>query len=167
LTSILNNLKPNVGLITEESSNSGAYYISLIKYISSNEKTDKLWDYCLNLINERQCDINEKKLNIAMYYKRRGIFEFKKKHAEEWIKNGDKVKISSARGVIDSYALVTDRVQPFKIDGKMVEMVGMIWHFGQGCESTGDSCNTLTPSVGDPNSSIPEYKAFLVNIEKA
>jgi len=83
------------------------------------------------------------------------------------IKNGDKVKISSARGNIEAYALVTDRVRPFKIDGKMVEMVGMIWHFGQGCAESGDSCNTLTPSVGDPNSSIPEYKAFLVNIQKA
>ena len=83
------------------------------------------------------------------------------------IKNGDKVKISSARGSIDSYALVTDRVRPFKVDGKPVEMVGMIWHFGPGCAESGDSCNTLTPSVGDPNSSIPEYKAFLVNIQKA
>lgn len=83
------------------------------------------------------------------------------------VKNGDKVRISSARGAIEAYALVTERVQPFKVDGKMVEMVGMIWHFGPGCAESGDSCNTLTPSVGDPNSSIPEYKAFLVNIEKA
>ncbi|WP_374702426.1 hypothetical protein, partial [Klebsiella pneumoniae] len=27
--------------------------------------------------------------------------------------------------------------------------------------------NTLTPNVGDSNSQTPEYKAFLVNIEKA
>lgn len=27
--------------------------------------------------------------------------------------------------------------------------------------------NDLTPNVGDPNSQTPEYKAFLVNIEKA
>ncbi|ETC70297.1 hypothetical protein SEEC5569_25965, partial [Salmonella enterica subsp. enterica serovar Cerro str. 5569] len=27
--------------------------------------------------------------------------------------------------------------------------------------------NTLTPNVGDANSQTPEYKAFLVNIEKA
>ncbi|MGD8188350.1 hypothetical protein ACP9M8_31095, partial [Pseudomonas aeruginosa] len=26
---------------------------------------------------------------------------------------------------------------------------------------------TLTPNVGDANSQTPEYKAFLVNIEKA
>ena len=83
------------------------------------------------------------------------------------INNGDMVKISSARGVIESYALVTERIQPFNIDGKMIEMVGMIWHFGFGGAATGDSSNALTPAVGDPNSAIPEYKAFLVNIEKA
>jgi formate dehydrogenase major subunit len=27
--------------------------------------------------------------------------------------------------------------------------------------------NTLTPAVGDANTHTPEYKAFLVNIEKA
>ena len=83
------------------------------------------------------------------------------------IKNGDRVKISSARGTIHSYALVTERVQPLIVDGKPVEIVGMIWHFGQGCAVTGEACNILTPHVGDPNTSIPEYKAFLVNIEKA
>ena len=32
---------------------------------------------------------------------------------------------------------------------------------------TGDTVNDLTPNVGDPNTMVPEYKAFLVNIEKA
>ena len=31
--------------------------------------------------------------------------------------------------------------------------------------ATGDNVNDLTPNVGDPNSWIPEYKAFLVNLE--
>ncbi len=83
------------------------------------------------------------------------------------IKNGDRVRISSARGVINCYALVTERVQPLNINGRKTELVGMIWHFGQGCAVSGDSCNTLTPHVGDPNTGIPEFKAFLVNIEKA
>mgnify|MGYP001205346340 CR=1 FL=1 len=87
--------------------------------------------------------------------------------AAKGIKNGDKVKIQSARGEIGAYALVTERVQPLKINGKMTEMVGMIWHFGHGCAATGDSCNQLTPGIGDPNTMIPEYKAFLVDIRKA
>lgn len=45
-------------------------------------------------------------------------------------------------------------------------MVGMIWHFGPGCAKSGDACNQLTPPIGDANTMIPEYKAFLVDIRK-
>jgi formate dehydrogenase major subunit len=31
----------------------------------------------------------------------------------------------------------------------------------------GDSANLLTPSTGDPNTRIPETKAFMVNVKKA
>ena len=83
------------------------------------------------------------------------------------IKTGDKVKISSARGSIGGvYALVTERVQPLKINGKTVEIVGMPWHFGPAGGTTGASANILTPHIGDANTMIPEYKAFLVNIKK-
>lgn len=83
------------------------------------------------------------------------------------ISNGDPVVISSKRGEIRTRALVTNRVQPWKIHGKDVEMVGMIWHFGHGCEASGASCNVLTGMIGDPNTMIPEYKTFLVDIEKS
>ncbi len=56
---------------------------------------------------------------------------------------------------------------PMKIDGRAVELIGMIWHFGFGCAESGDSCNTLTPHIGDANTMIPEYKVFLVDIRKA
>ncbi len=32
---------------------------------------------------------------------------------------------------------------------------------------TKKATNRLTPTVGDPNSQIPEYKASLVNVRKA
>ncbi len=83
------------------------------------------------------------------------------------IVNGDMVRIFNKRGSIQARALVTERIQPWNIQGKEVEMVGMIWHFGAGCAESGDSCNNLTPHIGDANTMIPEYKAFLVNIEKA
>ncbi len=48
-------------------------------------------------------------------------------------------------------------------------LVGMTHHYSwagvYGTDS--NTVNDLTPNVGDPNSFIPEYKAFLVNIEKA
>jgi formate dehydrogenase major subunit len=42
----------------------------------------------------------------------------------------------------------------------------MPWHFGYAGLATGDSGNVLTPTVGCANTGIPEYKAFLCNIEK-
>jgi formate dehydrogenase major subunit len=83
------------------------------------------------------------------------------------IKNGDKVKIKSARAEIEAYALVTDRFQPFKLDGKMVEEVGLAWHYGYIGLGKGASANDLTPHVGDANTLIPEFKAFLCDVKKA
>ena len=85
---------------------------------------------------------------------------------EKGIKTGDRVSIYNSRGTVSAYALVTERIQPMKVQGKTVEMIGMIWHFGQGCAVSGDACNMLTPSIGDANTMIPEFKAFLVNIRK-
>ena len=83
------------------------------------------------------------------------------------IKNGDKVIISTMRGKMNSYAVVTKRVKPYKIGKKTVHLIGVIWHFGYGGLATGGSANVLTPHVGDANTMIPEYKAFLCNIKKA
>ncbi len=82
------------------------------------------------------------------------------------IKNGDRVVVTSARGKAGAYALVTDRFEPFTIDGRQVDEVGLTWHFGYTGLAKGDSANLLTPHVGDANTMIPEFKAFLCNIEK-
>jgi formate dehydrogenase major subunit len=66
-------------------------------------------------------------------------------------------------------AIVTDRWKPFQIMGRTVHEVGIPWHFGwQFPEdgSGGDSANILTPTIGDANTTIPESKAFMVNIER-
>jgi len=85
---------------------------------------------------------------------------------EKDIKNGERVRVSTERGSIEAYALVTARIKPFIIDENPVEQVGMPWHFGYAGMATGDSANVLTPEVISPSSNIPEYKAFLCNIEK-
>ena len=87
--------------------------------------------------------------------------------AEKGIKNGDPVIVTSARGQIRAVAMVTGRFKPFRIDGKLVHHVGMPWHYGWIGIATGDSANELTPHVGDANTMIPEYKAFLVDLRKA
>lgn len=84
------------------------------------------------------------------------------------IKNGDKVKVSSARGEVGCVAMVTTRFRPLKIGNVTVHQVGMPWCFGWVApKDGGDSANLLTPTVGDPNTMIPESKAFMVNVAKA
>ena len=87
--------------------------------------------------------------------------------AEKGIKNGEQVVVSSARGEIQAVAVVTARWKPFQINGKTVHEIGMPWHYGWKGLATGAIANDLTPHAGDPNSGIPEFKAFLVDIRKA
>jgi formate dehydrogenase major subunit len=82
------------------------------------------------------------------------------------IVDGDRVVVSSARGSIEVFALVTERLQPFWVDGRNVDLVGIPWHWGYSGLAPGASANVLTPNVGDPNTMIPEYKAFLCDVEK-
>jgi formate dehydrogenase major subunit len=87
---------------------------------------------------------------------------------EKGIKNGDKVKVTSARGFVKAKAVVTKRMKGLTVDGKTVYHVGIPIHYGfKGVAKPSQLANTLTPSVGDANSQTPEFKAFLVNIEKA
>jgi formate dehydrogenase major subunit len=84
------------------------------------------------------------------------------------IGTGERVKVSSNRGYIKAVAMVTKRIRPLTIDGKVVHTVGMPIHWGfMGVAKPGFLVNTLTPSVGDANSQTPEFKAFLVKVEKA
>ena len=86
----------------------------------------------------------------------------------ERIANGDRVTVSSKRGFIRAVAVVTRRLQTLNVNGQQVETVGIPLHWGfEGVAQKGYLANTLTPNVGDSNSQTPEYKAFLVNIEKA
>ncbi len=81
---------------------------------------------------------------------------------------GDKVEIFNDRGKVTVFVLASNRIKSLDIAGVTdpVEVIGLPWHFGYQGIATGDSANVLTPNVGDPNTSIPEFKAFLVDIKK-
>ena len=83
------------------------------------------------------------------------------------IKNGDKVMVSTTRGDIEAVACVTKRIKPYIIDGKEQHLVGALWQYGFKGYATGDPANRLTPHVGDANTMIPEYKAWLCDIRRA
>ena len=87
---------------------------------------------------------------------------------EKGIAIGDKVKVRSNRGFIKAVAVVTKRIKALDVDGQKVHTIGIPIHYGfKGATKPGFITNTLTPFVGDANTQTPEYKAFLVNIEKA
>jgi hypothetical protein len=85
---------------------------------------------------------------------------------EKGIGNLDWVVISTARGAVETQALITERQRPFTIDGRRVYQIGMPWHFGWQGYATGDIVNTLSAIVGDPNTTIHEGKAFTCNVQK-
>jgi formate dehydrogenase major subunit len=89
--------------------------------------------------------------------------------AEKGIANGQMVKVTSARGSIEGTAMVTKRLPTLKIDGKQVWQIGFPIHWGYASAPShvGPLANMLTPSAMDPNTWTPEYKAFLVKLEKA
>jgi formate dehydrogenase major subunit len=87
---------------------------------------------------------------------------------EKRITNGDMVRVSSKRGKLEVRAVVTGRLGPLQVDGKKVYQIGIPIHWGFVGINTGQHwlANTLTPFVGDASSRTPEFKAFLVNIER-
>jgi formate dehydrogenase major subunit len=86
--------------------------------------------------------------------------------AEKGIHNLDWVVIWTARGQIETQALITDRLRPFEIDGRRIYQIGVPWHFGWQGYATGDVLNRLSAIVGDPNTTIHEGKAFTCNLRK-
>jgi formate dehydrogenase major subunit len=88
---------------------------------------------------------------------------------QKGIANGSQVKVTSARGSIQGVAMVTKRLRPMKIDGKEMWQIGFPIHWGYAGDPdhTGPLANLLTPSAMDPNTWTPEFKSFLVRVEKA
>jgi formate dehydrogenase major subunit len=88
---------------------------------------------------------------------------------EKGIKNGDMVRISSARATITGPAMVTRRMPHFDLDGKRIWQIGfpIHWGFSGDAKHAGPLANLMTSWAIDPNTWTPEYKAFQVQLEKA
>lgn len=89
------------------------------------------------------------------------------------IVNGGKVKVRSKRGEVEGVAIVTKRMRPLTIgQGKVVYQVGipLHWNYAGGKDALSrkpEMANLLTPYIGDANVRTPEFKGFLVDVEKA
>jgi formate dehydrogenase major subunit len=88
------------------------------------------------------------------------------------VRGGEQIKVSSARGHYIAKAMVTRRIKPMTIDGKKTYQIGIPIHWGYRgiAEDEGKTAltaaNLLSPAVTDPNAFTPEFKGFLVKVEK-
>jgi formate dehydrogenase major subunit len=95
--------------------------------------------------------------------------------AEHGIANGDFVYVRSKRGMMHVRALVSTRFGQLDLGGTKVWQIGIPIHWGFvgiPAELYPDRAqywlaNALTPFVGDANARTPEFKSFLVQVEKA
>jgi formate dehydrogenase major subunit len=87
--------------------------------------------------------------------------------SEKGIANASRVRVWSKRGSVVGTAIVTKRIQPLLVNGRVVWTVGIPVHWGFVGLTEGSMANQLTPFVGDANTRCPEFKSFLVNLEKA
>jgi formate dehydrogenase major subunit len=85
---------------------------------------------------------------------------------ERGINHGDWVVVSTPRASIETRAMVTPRIQPLHVDGRVIHQVGFPIHFGWAGEVAGAMANDLTPIVTDVNVSIHEAKAFVCNVRR-
>jgi formate dehydrogenase major subunit len=92
---------------------------------------------------------------------------------EMGIRGGEKIKVTSARSYYIAKAMVTKRIKSMMIDGKKTYQIGVPIHWGYRgiAEDEGKTArtmaNSLSPTIMDPNAYTPEFKGFLVKLEKA
>jgi formate dehydrogenase major subunit len=84
--------------------------------------------------------------------------------ADRGIEDGGWMTIMTPRAEIEARALVTARLRPLRVDGRMIHQVGLPWHWGYDGGQKGDIVNDLGVLSGDPNVSIQESKAFTCNV---
>lgn len=78
--------------------------------------------------------------------------------AQRGLVHGGWAHLISARAVIEARVLVTDRIAPLRLDGRVIHQVWLPYHFGVEGLVRGDSANDLLGVVLDPNVLIQESK---------
>jgi formate dehydrogenase major subunit len=70
---------------------------------------------------------------------------------ERGLTNGGWATIITARTAIEARVLVTERLRSLRVGDRMVEQIGLPYHWGGNGLSTGDSSNDLVNLTLDPN----------------
>ncbi len=84
--------------------------------------------------------------------------------AEKGVKHGDWITIWTKRGEVEARAMVTQRIKPLKIEGRIVHQIGLPFHFGYAGIVKGDVSNDLLLLIADRNVSMHGAKSFTCNM---
>ena len=84
--------------------------------------------------------------------------------AERGLENGGWATIVTARTAIEARVLVTERLRPLRVEGRVIHQVGMPYHWGANGYSTGDAANELLSVSMDPNVHIQDSKASTCDV---
>jgi formate dehydrogenase major subunit len=84
--------------------------------------------------------------------------------AERALEPGGWATLVSARGAVEARVMVTDRMTPLQVDGRVVHQIGVPYHWGPNGYARGDSMNELMSMALDPSSHIQEDKALTLDI---
>jgi formate dehydrogenase major subunit len=83
---------------------------------------------------------------------------------ERGLTHGGWATVTTPRSAIEGRVLVTNRMRPVRVGGKVVHQVGLPYHWGQRGLTTGGAANDLSHMALDPNVHIQEVKAHTCDI---
>jgi formate dehydrogenase major subunit len=84
--------------------------------------------------------------------------------AERGLVHGGWAVITTRRAAIEARVMVSERMRPLTMQGRLVHQVGLPYHWGSHGTTNGDSANDLLSVVLDPNVHIQESKAATCDI---
>jgi formate dehydrogenase major subunit len=84
--------------------------------------------------------------------------------AERRLEHAGWATIVTARSAIEARVMVTDRLRPLRVDGRVVHQVGLPYHWGRRGLAKGDAANELLSQVLDLNTHISEYKSLTCDV---
>jgi len=84
--------------------------------------------------------------------------------AERGLQHGAWATIRTARGEIEARVLVTRRLRPLRMNGRVVHQIGLPYHWSYTGLVRGGAANDLISFVADPNVHIQESKALTADI---
>jgi formate dehydrogenase major subunit len=83
---------------------------------------------------------------------------------QEGLEHGGWATIFTTRAAIEARVLVTRRIPPVTVQGRLVHQIGLPYHWGVRLLTSGDSANDLLHAALDPNVHIMETKGLTCGI---